>query len=99
MSDLRFRVLKDFEGSRGRSNLAGKLEREMLNPPQTLCSTKPGWRRLRSSAIRLNLETSAAKLMALSACFQWFCNTKALRTHILRILGPKTILYKAFGLF
>ena len=24
---------------------------------------------------------------------------RALRTHILRLLGPKTILYKAFGLF
>ena len=24
---------------------------------------------------------------------------KALRTHNIRILGPKTILYKAFGLF
>ena len=24
---------------------------------------------------------------------------KALRTHIIRLLGPKTILYKAFGLF
>ena len=24
---------------------------------------------------------------------------KALRTHILRLLGPKTILYKAFGPF
>ena len=26
-------------------------------------------------------------------------NPKALRTHILGLLGPKTILYKAFGLF
>ena len=26
-------------------------------------------------------------------------NPKALRTHILRFLGPKTILYMAFGLF
>ena len=26
-------------------------------------------------------------------------NPKALRTHIWRLLGPKTILYKAFGLF
>ena len=26
-------------------------------------------------------------------------NPKALRTHILRLLGPKTILYEAFGLF
>ena len=26
-------------------------------------------------------------------------NPKALRTHILRLLGPKTILYKAFGPF
>ena len=26
-------------------------------------------------------------------------NPKALRTHILRLLGPKTILFKAFGLF
>ena len=24
---------------------------------------------------------------------------KALRTHVFRLLGPKTILYKAFGLF
>ena len=26
-------------------------------------------------------------------------NPRHLRTHILRLLGPKTILYKAFGLF
>ena len=26
-------------------------------------------------------------------------NPRDLRTHILRLLGPKTILYKAFGLF
>ena len=26
-------------------------------------------------------------------------NSKALRTHIYRLLGPKTIQYKAFGLF
>ena len=26
-------------------------------------------------------------------------NPKALRTHNIRLLGPKTILYKAFGLF
>ena len=26
-------------------------------------------------------------------------NPKALRTHILWLLGPKTVLYKAFGLF
>ena len=25
--------------------------------------------------------------------------TQALRTHIVRLLGPKTVLYKAFGLF
>ena len=34
-----------------------------------------------------------------SLSFEEIYNPKALRTHILRLLGPKTILHKAFGLF
>ena len=39
--------------------------------------------------------------LALGSRMQAYINSnpKALRTHILRLLGPKTILQKAFGLF
>ena len=40
-----------------------------------------------------------AKSLAASRLWDLRFNPKALRTHNSRLLGPKTILYKAFGLF
>ena len=44
-------------------------------------------------------EAVAAGDLALPSGFNSYPNPKALRTSILRLLSPKTILYRAFGLF
>ena len=55
----------------------------------------------RKESQRVHLSTTSMELGTERPSLLWFWgpNPRDLRTHILRLLGPKTILHKALGLF